>query len=277
MKEKISVTGVPKTMQIREKFLTENGPIYQIAKSAMDATYAENIEYSKENVLVIIEGLSMYLNEADVRQIFAIIINSMGVLLMLQSGSGISAISSVPYAFSEVFPKLSLGTWTYIFQGILVITLMVLKKRFVPSYLFSFVAGFIFGELMDINELWIAKLPLSIPLRIFYFVLSYIILCFGIALSNRCKLPIIPTDLFPRDLSEIIGKPYSKVKITFDVTCLIVTACLTYFALGKILGLGIGTVVAAFTMGKGVSIVGKLIDKKVAFVSVLHKELNEAI
>lgn len=204
--------------------------------------------------------------------ILAIIINSMGVLLMLQSGSGISAISSVPYAFSEVFPRLSLGTWTYIFQGLLVITLMVLKKRFVPSYLFSFVAGFLFGELMDIHELWITKLPLSIPLRIFYFVLSYIILCFGIALSNRCKLPIIPTDLFPRDLSEIINRPYSRVKITFDVTCLFVTACLTYFALGKILGLGIGTVVAAFTMGKGVAIAGSFIDKKMTFVSVLHKE-----
>lgn len=204
--------------------------------------------------------------------ILAIIINSMGVLLMLQSGSGISAISSVPYAFSEVFPRLSLGTWTYIFQGLLVITLMVLKKRFVPSYLFSFVAGFLFGELMDIHELWITKLPLSIPLRIFYFVLSYIILCFGIALSNRCKLPIIPTDLFPRDLSEIINRPYSRVKITFDVTCLFVTAFLTYFALGKILGLGIGTVVAAFTMGKGVAIAGSFIDKKMTFVSVLHKE-----
>lgn len=204
--------------------------------------------------------------------ILAIIINSMGVLLMLQSGSGISAISSVPYAFSEVFPKLSLGTWTYIFQGLLVITLMVLKKRFVPSYLFSFVAGFLFGEMMDVNELWITKLPLSIPLRIFYFVLSYIIICFGIALSNRCKLPIIPTDLFPRDLSEIINKPYARVKIAFDVTCLFVTACLTYFALGKILGLGVGTVVAAFTMGKGVAIAGSLIDKRVTFVSVFHKD-----
>lgn len=209
--------------------------------------------------------------------ILAIIVNSMGVLLMLQSGSGISAISSVPYAFSEVFPKLSLGTWTYIFQGLLVITLMVMKKRFVPSYLFSFVAGFLFGELMDVHELWITKLPLSIPLRISYFVISYIILCFGIALSNRCKLPIIPTDLFPRDLSEIINKPYSRVKIIFDVTCLVVTACLTYFALGKILGLGIGTVVAAFTMGKGVAIAGKLIDKKMVFVSVLHRELKEAV
>lgn len=209
--------------------------------------------------------------------ILAIIINSMGVLLMLQPGSGISAISSVPYAFSEVFPKLSLGTWTYIFQGLLVITLMVLKKRFVPSYLFSFVAGFLFGEMMDVNELWITKLPLSIPLRIFYFVLSYIIICFGIALSNRCKLPIIPTDLFPRDLSEIINKPYARVKIAFDVTCLFVTACLTYFALGKILGLGVGTVVAAFTMGKGVAIAGSLIDKRVTFVSVFHKELKEAV
>ena len=209
--------------------------------------------------------------------ILAIIINSMGVLLMLQSGSGISAISSVPYAFSEAFPKLSLGTWTYIFQGLLVITLMVLKKRFVPSYLFSFVAGFLFGEMMDVNELWITKLPLSIPLRIFYFVLSYIIIRFGIALSNRCKLPIIPTDLFPRDLSEIINKPYARVKIAFDVTCLFVTACLTYFALGKILGLGVGTVVAAFTMGKGVAIAGSLIDKRVTFVSVFHKELKEAV
>ena len=154
--------------------------------------------------------------------LIVILINSMGVVLMLRSGSGISAISSVPYAFSLVFPTLTLGTWTYIFQGLLVLSLMILKKRFVPSYLFSFVAGFAFGKMVDIHEIWINTLPLTIPLRVFYFVASYLILCFGIALSNRCKLPVIPTDLFPRDLSEIIKKPYSKVKITFDVTCLFV-------------------------------------------------------
>ena len=41
-------------------------------------------------------------------------------------------------------------------------------------------------------------------------------------------------------LAIIINRPYSRVKITFDVTCLFVTACLTYFALGKILGFEIG-------------------------------------
>lgn len=70
------------------------------------------------------------------------------------------------------------------------------------------------------------------------------------------------------------GLAYARVKITFDVACLLVTACMTYFALGRILGLGIGTVVAAFTMGKGVDIAGKLIDKRMTSVSFLHKELD---
>lgn len=201
--------------------------------------------------------------------ILVVLINSMGVLLMLQSGSGISAISSVPYAFQQVFPVLTLGTWTYIFQGTLITVLMVLRRKFVTSYLFSFVVGFAFGKMMDVHELWITELPMSVPLRILYFVLSYVLLCFGIALSNRCRLPIIPTDLFPRELAEITKVPYSRIKIGFDVTCLLVTACMTYFCLGKILGLGIGTVLAAFTMGKGIALVGQVIDKYFDFVSVL--------
>lgn len=35
----------------------------------------------------------------------AVIINSFGVVLMLYSGSGISAISSVPFAFHWFFPS----------------------------------------------------------------------------------------------------------------------------------------------------------------------------
>ena len=64
---------LPETMEIREKFLTESGPIYQIAKSAMDASYTDEIVCDGENVLVVIEGLSMYLQEKDVLQMFSII------------------------------------------------------------------------------------------------------------------------------------------------------------------------------------------------------------
>lgn len=191
---------------------------------------------------------------------------------MLYSGSGISAISSVPFAFSEVLPHLSLGTWTYIFQGLLVLILMLLQKRFVPQYLFSFVVGFVFGKLLDANELWINILPSTIWLRILYFVISYLLISFGIALSNRCCLPIIPTDLFPRELSKITGVSYSKIKISFDVICLAVTAAMTGICLHHIDGLGIGTVLAAFTMGKVVGLMGDYLDRHVQFVSFLQKE-----
>ena len=200
--------------------------------------------------------------------VLAVIINSLGVLLMLQSGSGISAISSVPYAFQQVFPKLTLGTWTYLFQGLLICILMIMRKN-LSIHLFSFVVGFAFGEMMDLHELWITRLPLNIPLRILYFVLSYLIICFGIALSNRCKLPIIPTDLFPREAADITKVPYARIKIGFDVTCLVITACMTFFCLGHIMGLGIGTIVAAFTMGKGIAIIGNWMDQRVEFVSLL--------
>ncbi|MDO6994195.1 DUF6198 family protein [Brachyspira innocens] len=230
-------------------------------------TAAENdISFHKQNRNFIISG--------ELALIIVVIINSFGVVLMLYSGSGISAISSVPYAFSEVITNISLGTFTYIFQGILVLVLMILRKKFVGEYLFSFVVGFCFGKFIDIHEMWISHLPLNVTYRIIYFVISYFLLCFGIALSNRCKLPIIPTDLFPRELSNIISVPYSKVKIIFDVTCLLTTAIITFVFLGHIKGLGIGTVLAAFTMGKVIGIMGQYIDKRVEFVSLIKEKFN---
>ena len=207
---------------------------------------------------------------------FAIIINSLGVVLMLYSGSGISAISSVPFAFSKVLPNFSLGTWTYIFQGLLIASLMVLRKRFVFQYLFSFLVGFVFGELLDVHELWIGVLPETLFCRVVYFIVSYLLISLGIALSNRCCLPVIPTDLFPRELANITGIHYTKIKISFDVICLAITAGMTGIFLGHLEGLGVGTILAAFTMGKVVGIVGDQLDQRFQFVSFLtNKEQNK--
>ena len=116
----------------------------------------------------------------------------------------------------------------------------------------------------------------ALPFRFLYFVISYVLICVGIAISNRCKLPIIPTDLFPRELADITKAGYPKIKIGFDVACLAVTAALTFFCLGRLEGLGIGTILAAFTMGKGVGIVGTLLDRHFRFVSVLSKREEDA-
>ena len=63
---------LPETMAVREQLLPESGSILQIAMSAMDDWGCE-ISEQIVPVLIVIEGLTMYLNAKDVQQIFAVI------------------------------------------------------------------------------------------------------------------------------------------------------------------------------------------------------------
>lgn len=200
-----------------------------------------NAEFIMERSCQMIETNGKKLFRGEAALALAVLINSFGVVLMLYSGA-------------------------------LILSLMIMRKKFVTSYLFSFAVGFVFSELLDVHELWINVLPSSLAWRIVYFIISYVLICIGIALSNRCQLPIVPTDLFPRELSDITKIAYPKIKIGFDVTCLAVTAGLTFFCLGRIDGLGIGTILAAFTMGKGIGIAGDIIDKQFYFKSFMSKK-----
>lgn len=157
----------------------------------------------------------------------------------------------------------SFGVVLMLYSGALILSLMIMRKKFVTSYLFSFAVGFVFSELLDVHELWINVLPSSLAWRIVYFIISYVLICIGIALSNRCQLPIVPTGLFPRELTDITKIAYPKIKIGFDVTCLAVTAGLTFFCLGRIDGLGIGTILG---------IAGDIIDKQFYFKSFMSKK-----
>lgn len=63
---------LPETMAVREKLLPESGTISQIAMSAME-DWGSKISERNVQVLIVIEGLTMYLNAKDVQQIFAVI------------------------------------------------------------------------------------------------------------------------------------------------------------------------------------------------------------
>lgn len=191
-----------------------------------------NAEFIMERSCQMKETNGKKLFRGEAALALAVLINSFGVVLMLYSGAGI-------------------------------LSLMIMRKKFVTSYLFSFAVGFVFSELLDVHELWINVLPSSLAWRIVYFVISYVLICIGIALSNRCQLPIVPTDLFPRELADITKIAYPKIKIGFDVTCLAVTAGLTFFCLGRIDGLGIGTILG---------IAGDIIDKQFYFKSFMSKK-----
>lgn len=65
---------LPDTINVRKRFMEENGPkIFRIAKSAMDESWADAVDHNGEDVLIIMEGLTMYLSESDVLKIFDVI------------------------------------------------------------------------------------------------------------------------------------------------------------------------------------------------------------
>lgn len=64
---------LPETIAVRRRFLPEEGRVRTIAKSAMDESWAAEVDAPAGPTLVVVEGLVMYLTEADVRQILQII------------------------------------------------------------------------------------------------------------------------------------------------------------------------------------------------------------
>lgn len=73
---------LPETIAVREKLLPESGTISQIAMSAME-DWGKEITETDGPALVIIEGLTMYLTEADVRRIFEVIAGRFGKATVL--------------------------------------------------------------------------------------------------------------------------------------------------------------------------------------------------
>lgn len=63
---------LPEVIALREKLLPEEGAVSQIAMSAME-DWGSRIREADAPALVIMEGLTMYLSEADVKRIFQVI------------------------------------------------------------------------------------------------------------------------------------------------------------------------------------------------------------
>ena len=64
---------LPVTMDVRRRYISENERVKLIACSAMDEAWTDEVQTDSDHVLVIIEGLTMYLNAANVKQILTIL------------------------------------------------------------------------------------------------------------------------------------------------------------------------------------------------------------
>ena len=211
---------------------------------------------------------------SELALIIGLMINSIGVPLMIHCGFGISTISSLSYVLSETFPKFSFGAWNYIFQTFLIVILIIITRKFKWSYIFSFITGITFGFLLDIFEPLINLIPNDMMIfNIILYFISFAILACGISLMVNSALPIIPTDIFPRDLSYHYNINFKVIKTYFDLVCLLATIVISIYIFHKLVGIGAGTVFFAFFTGKIVGKVNDFINRRYYFKPVF-KPLN---
>ena len=191
--------------------------------------------------------------------ILGLILDAAGVSLITKADFGISAVSSFPYSLHQAFPAFSFGVWSYLFQLGLTGILMLEARQFSIRYLSAFVVSVAFGYLLDAANLLSKLLPRILIARCAYFALGTVCLIVGVCLMMCSELPILPQDLFVRELSKLRGWKLQRVKTVFDCACLLGSVVVSLLFSVQLDALGIGTIISALVMGKGIELTRKIL------------------
>ena len=198
---------------------------------------------------------------------------ALGNAFMTKGDFGMSVIAAPAYIvylkLSQSFSWVSFGLCEIILQGIILIILMILLKRFRIRYLVAFATAFIYSALLDIFMLLLSLFVVdTIYLRIICYVVGALLCANGVALMFHTYIPQEAYDLFVRELARVKKYNINIVKTIYDIVSLAVSIALSFICFGwlQFEGIKIGSVILAFVNGFIISIYSKLYEKRFEFV-----------
>jgi uncharacterized membrane protein YczE len=185
---------------------------------------------------------------------------SLAVSLMVRANFGLSILASLPYALNAIFTDISFGTWNIIFQISVLLILLAITRKFKSGYIVSFFIATAFGYIAQFFIELLAGLPSDLWLRFVYFALGYLAVCTGISLMVRSKVPLMINEAFLNDTSKFYHVTFRRMKTLFDITVVSLSIALPLIFLGRLAGVGFGTVILALMTGAGVHEVSRALD-----------------
>ena len=179
---------------------------------------------------------------------------------------------------SPIFPFVTFGTATYMFQGLLLAVMCLVIGKFRFSYLFSFVTAVIYGYLLDLMMIPVSFIPTdSIFVRIALYVVGIVLCSFGVSMMFHTYIKPEVYELFVKEVSARFSIDINRVKIVYDITSCALAVAVSLTAFGTLCGVGIGTVVCAFVNGVMIAAFSRVLDGKFEFktrVSRLEKIMS---
>lgn len=214
----------------------------------------------------------------EIVYILAQIFLPLGTAMITKADFGVSVVVAPAYICSlkleqlfsaYVKPGFSFfGPSEWLIQGLLLIIFCIVMRKIKWQWLCSFVTAFIYGGSLNFFLFIFAKAgigteesPLSLPMRIVFFIAGSIIACFGVALFLEAYFPPEVYELFVKGISEKFKWPFARVKMGYDITSLIISLILSFVLMRSLEGIGIGTAVSAITNGLLIGFFKKMLEK----------------
>lgn len=174
----------------------------------------------------------------------------LGISMITQSNLGTTAITSLPYVFSMLFPW-SFGTFTMLANILWVLLqIIILRKNFETKQYLQFFVGPLLGISIDINGLILQSFQTSPYLaRLIFVFIGCVILAFGIFLQLASRTIYNPTEGIVNALATTLNKPFGNIKMTFDISLIVASVILSWIVLGNIAGIREGTLLSALLIG----------------------------
>lgn len=178
-------------------------------------------------------------------------IMAIGIGISVKSNLGVSPVSTIPYTATLIF-GIEMGRATILFHILVVLVqVLVLRKDFKVKNLFQVVIGVAFGYFTTFSNSLMSFLPEPSNYFIKLLLLLISICCVAVGILLYMSSDLIP--LAPEGLMKAVSFKtkieFSKCKMGFDVTMVVISAVTCYGVLGKLGSVREGTIISAICVG----------------------------
>lgn len=192
--------------------------------------------------------------------IFGLYLITLGVAFSIKSGLGSAPVSSIPYAMNLV-GSIEIGVATFIFHAVLVaIELVLLRGDFKRKHFLQVFVGVLFGAFTSFSVSLMYFIPPASD-----FIVALLMSVISIVLIALGLFFYVPTNIVPlsvegvtQAIAIVTKRPFSTVKVYFDVCVVLTALIISYAFLGKFGSVGLGTVLGALFIGNTVKCIHKL-------------------
>lgn len=176
---------------------------------------------------------------------------TVGTAISVKSDLGVAPVSAIPYAVTLCF-KIEMGKATILFHCVLVfLQILILRKSFKPKSLLQIPVGIIFGYFTTLCNYLITFIPApdNMAVRIVMILISTVFVATGIFFYLPANIMPLAGEGIMQAISETTKIDFPKVKVSSDITMVVISLVICLFVLHNPGSVGIGTAIAAVLCG----------------------------